>query len=96
MTSRFRLTLKADADLRDVWLHVAQDSVDAADRLIDRFTEKFEFLADHPGVGTRMERYRPGLRAFSVGHYVVFFHLQDDALVIYRVLHGARNFDELL
>ncbi len=43
-----------------------------------------------------MDRYRPGLRAFSVGHYVVFFHLQDDALVIYRVLHGARNFDELL
>lgn len=95
MNCPFRLTSQADTDVTEIWMHLAQDSVDAADRLVDRFTKAFEFLADHPRVGTRMDQYHPGLRAFSVGSYVVFFQLQDDALLIYRVLHGARNFDEL-
>jgi plasmid stabilization system protein ParE len=96
MTQRYRLTSQADVDVVEAWMYIAQDSVEAADRMVDRFTRTFEFLATHPGVGTAMDQYRPGLRAFSVGSYVVFFLLQDEELLIYRVLHGARNFDDLL
>jgi len=35
--ARIVRTTLARADLRDIWLYIAQDNIDAADRLLDRF-----------------------------------------------------------
>ena len=96
MTPRHRLTSRAEADLRDIWLYIAADSVDAADRMVDRFTETFETLVKHPEVGTPMEQFRSGLRCFSVGGYVVFYTGTDEGIEVFRVLHGSRHFEDLL
>ena len=96
MNPRFRLTRQAEEDVLEIWMHIAADSVEAADQLADRLTKSFELLASQPKLGTTMKDYRPGLRGFSVGSYVIFFTPASDGVEIYRVLHGARNFDDLL
>ena len=91
MTHRYRLTEQAESDVIDIWAYVAADSIDAADRLTDRFTETYQRLTATPGMGSKQEQYRPDLRAFPIGNYII-----DDGIEVYRVLHGARDLKELL
>ena len=96
MSRRVRLTQQAEEDVLEIWDYIARDNIPAADRLVDRFTEMYERLARSPGMGVRQEQYRPGLRCFPVGKYIVFYTVTDDFVEIYRVLHGARRLEDLL
>jgi len=39
---------QAEADLDDIWWHIAQESPDAADRLLDSIDERCATLAQFP------------------------------------------------
>jgi toxin ParE1/3/4 len=49
--ARIVRTTLARADLRDIWLYVAQDSIDAADRFLDRIDRTIRMLAENPEIG---------------------------------------------
>jgi toxin ParE1/3/4 len=52
----YRLSSRAEQDLDEVWLNVAEDaSPSTADRLIDDIVDRFDLLAEQP----RMGRLRP-------------------------------------
>jgi toxin ParE1/3/4 len=87
-------SLEAEFDLDDIWHHTATQSgsVETADRLIDSLTERFCLLGLHPFLGrTRDYDLRPGLRSFPVGEYVIFYRLQDEDVLMLRVLRGSRD-----
>ncbi len=52
--------------LDEIWLFIAQDSLDAADRFVDFLTDKFPLLASSPRMGRRRDDLSPGLRGFPV------------------------------
>lgn len=88
------LSPQADSDLNEIWYFIAIESgsVEIADRLIDSITDRFLLLAGHPNVGrARDEDLRPGLRTFPVGKYVIIYRIQDEDVLILRVLHASRN-----
>lgn len=89
-------TLPARDDLLQIWFHIAQDSVAAADRLIDLLEEHLQLISQNPFMGQSVEQYRVGLRQFTVGNYVLFYIPIDDGIQLIRVLHGARKFEDLL
>ena len=39
----------------------------------------------------RRDELAPGLRAFPIGQYVVFYRLAGDAVEVAHVVHGARD-----
>lgn len=88
-------SLPARDDLQQIWWYVAQDNISAADRLIDRFERNLLTLARNPQMGASAAQYRPGLRQFTVGNYVLFYEQLSDGIRLVRVLHGARKLDEL-
>jgi toxin ParE1/3/4 len=91
---RHRRSPLADSDLDEIWYYVAcqSGSLDIADRLIGSITDRFFLLAGHPHLGrARDEDLRPGLRTFPVGEYVIFYRIEDEGVVILRVLRGSRN-----
>ncbi len=93
-----RRTTQADSDLDDIWNYVASKSgsLDIADRFIDSLTDRFFLLASHPNIGrARDEDLRPGLRSFPVGGYVIIYRVQDEDVLILRVLRGSRNIEAL-
>ena len=52
----YRLSSRAERDLDEVWLYVAEDaSPTTADRLIDDIVDRFDLLTEQP----RMGRLRP-------------------------------------
>jgi toxin ParE1/3/4 len=86
---------EAAADLSDIWEFVGQSNEGAADRLLDEIDRKLRLLSDSPYMGRERTDIRPGLRSFPVGSYVIFYNTIDDGIEIVRVLHGARDIENL-
>ena len=86
---------KAEADLLEIWLYVAQDSPRAADRLLDRIETQCRLLADNPRLGRARPEIAPDARAWKVGRYLVLYREQGDGIEVVRVVHGARRIERI-
>jgi len=83
----------AAADILDIWDDIAEDSLDQADRWIDKLDEKFGILATQPLMGRAREELAADLRSFPFGRYVIFYMPVQDGIDVVRVLHSARDVD---
>ena len=86
---------QAAADILEIWDFIAEDSFAAADRWVDRLDETLELWATQPMMGRGREELAPGVRSFAFGKYVVFFSPLSDGIDVVRVLHGARDIDQV-
>lgn len=84
-------TPRADRDIMEIGLRIAQDSPRAAEKTLTALDRKCKMLARLPRLGRRREELAPGLRSFAVGSYVVFYRAMRGGVEIIRVLHGARD-----
>lgn len=94
--TRVVLTDSANQDRLDIWLHVAADNLDAADRLLDEIDETLRLLAGAPGLGRARDDIAPGLRYFPVGNYLILYEVLPDGIMVVRLVHGARHLAWLL
>jgi len=95
---RIRIALFARDDLDEIHDYIAQDKPAAAEQWLDHAWQKFALLASSSSImGESRVDLRPGLRAVSLGNYVIYFrYLQDQrVLEIARVLHGARDISQI-
>ena len=93
--ARYTKRPKAEADLLEIWLYIAQDSPRAADRLLDRIETQCRLLADNPRLGRARPDVAPDARAWIVGRYLVLYRERDDGIEIVRVVHGARRVEQI-
>jgi len=75
----------------EVWLYVARDNPDAADRLTQDFDRHLDLLATAPMMGKSEEEFSAGLRSFPVGSYLIFYRPIEDGIELARLLHGSRD-----
>lgn len=92
----FIRTPQANEDLLQIWAYIAQDNAEAADRMLLKIDRECRFLAANPRTGEVLEQFRPGLRRFVVGNYLLFYQLIEGGIEVFRVLHGARDIEKLL
>jgi toxin ParE1/3/4 len=85
------LTADAEESRIEIWRYVAQDSPDAADRLLERIDEKCRLYATQPRMGSPRPDLGQDVRCFPVGKYVVIYRLIADGIVVLLVVHGARD-----
>ena len=83
----------AEADILEIWDYIADDSLAAADRWVDRLDEQFRLLAAQPMMGRARDELAPRVRSFPFGRFVAFYVPLDDGIDVVRVLHGARDID---
>lgn len=83
----------AEVDILEIWGYIAEDSVAAADRWVDKLDEKFALWATQPMMGRARDELSPGIRSLAFGRYVVFFQPVPDGIDVVRVLHGSRDID---
>lgn len=78
---------------------LAADSPGAASRLAAAFEEALSRLAVHPALG-RLPRdewlIALGYRILIVEEHLVFYVVTPGAVLVHRVVHGARDFRRLL
>jgi antitoxin ParD1/3/4 len=98
--SFYALTPLARADIFAIWSYIANDSVDAADRVEQAIYDACAFVADAPLRG----HWRPDLtprplRFWTVSrypNYAVVYRPETVPLQVVAVLHGKRNIRRLL
>lgn len=70
--SGFVLTADSELDLNSIWDYIAADSLDAADRWIEKLYAAFEALGRNPGLGHKREDLtRQPVLFFPVGSYLI-------------------------
>ena len=84
----FRLSRLAEADLTDIGIYSLQIwGEDQAVRYIDNLEYCCNLLADNPQLGRACNHIRPGLRRMECGRHVVFYRIEEDGIVVSRILH---------
>jgi plasmid stabilization system protein ParE len=61
-----------------------------ADRLIDAIIDRFELLAEQPGMGRLRPEFGADIRSLTVENHVIYYR-HDGEILIARVLHGRRD-----
>ncbi len=84
---------QAAEDILDIWDFIAEDSVDAADRWLDRMDSLLQLTATQPLMGRARPELDAGLRSLPLGRYVVFYAPTADGIDVVRVLHSARDIE---
>ncbi len=95
MTRLVNITEPARDDLEAIWEYVAQDNVEAANRIVEEIVGKFATLRDHPYIGREQDHLLINLRRFAVRNYLIFYQPFDDKVDIIRILHGSRDIDRV-
>lgn len=83
----------ARTDLLELWVFVAEDSLEAADRLVDDVLAAARRLAEWPEIGRECPDLLPGIRSFPTGNLVIFYRRREDRVEVVRVVHGRRDLD---
>ena len=90
------LTRPAARDIDSICSHVSRDSRQAAENVALHFADAFELLAANPGIGHRRDELRDReLRVWVVHSYLIIYDPSQSPIVILRVVHGARELQNL-
>jgi toxin ParE1/3/4 len=87
---------EAEQDLIDIYLHISRDNPPAAEKLVRAINAKCERLARSPMIGRARPELRPDLRSFPYGSYLILYRVISDRVEIVRIVHAARNLDDLV
>ena len=89
----------AYADLDEIFDYIVADSLQAANKTLDNIMSSLHRLEDFPQSGAPLTE--GSLRRFNfkmviINPYIAFYRFIDDKVIIYRILHCARNYSHLL
>jgi toxin ParE1/3/4 len=90
-----RLAPEAETDLDDIWYYIAKENggIQIADRLIESIADRFFLIATNPHIGRSRDEWRLGLRSFPVGKHVIIYRVEDNSVLILRVIRGSRDIE---
>jgi|TARA_R110001592_G_scaffold362628_1_gene677405 toxin ParE1/3/4 len=86
---------KAEADLIDIWLYIAEDQPVNADRFLDKLNKTAMTIAENPGLGVDRPEISDGIKSFPVDRYILYYRVKATELEIVRVLSSARDIHQL-
>ena len=89
----------AEEDLSELITFIAADNPAAAMALADKMEKSLGDLATHPRMGRVPDDpnlMQMGYRYLVVENYLVFCVVETKTVIIHRILHGARNYRDLL
>ena len=89
---RYRVSADAERDLEEIFLYWAsRTSLETADRVIDRITERFWLIGEHPNAGKAATDLAAGVRCFPAGKYLIYYRKTRRGKDILHIFHGARD-----
>lgn len=94
---RVRFTAEAERSLEQIGDYIAQDNPERALSFVRELRDKCLSLANMPyGFALALGYEEAGIRRRPHGDYLIFYWVDNDIVVIISVLHGTRNYTNLL
>ena len=94
MTKPF-YTSAAQQDLADILTYIAKDKPGAALRWVGKIEAKCLTIAENPSFGDLQRHLGDGVRANSVGRFVIFHREANNRVEILRVIPGDKDIRHL-
>jgi toxin ParE1/3/4 len=89
---RYRVSENAERDLDEIFSYWAERaSLEIADRIIDKITDRFWVLREHPDAGKASEGIAAGVKCFPAGKYLIYYRATRRGTDILHVFHRARD-----
>jgi plasmid stabilization system protein ParE len=97
MEGLYELSREAQEDLFEIWLRIADDSVDLADRIEREFHDVFAILGRMPRLGhSRKDITGRPVLFFGLYSFVVVYRPDLTPIRIVAVVRGRRNVKRIL
>ena len=97
MTSSYRLTPRAKADLDEIWDYTSERwDAAQAERYILQIKAAIESIASDPSRGRPCDDIRPGYLRYPIGSHILFYRLTGQGVDVVRILHQRMDFDRHL
>jgi toxin ParE1/3/4 len=96
MMRRLVLSLVAERDFDAILAYIAKDKPGTAVRFVEKLRAKCLPLAENPFVGEDCSLLRPRMRRITHAGYLIFYRVDETSVEIVRVVHGARDWQDLL
>ncbi|WP_347179460.1 type II toxin-antitoxin system RelE/ParE family toxin [Roseofilum halophilum] len=91
-----RFTIPASRDLEAILDYISENqSMDVAEKLMERVNQTCQRLAQFPGLGKRRDELWPDLRSFPVNNYLIFYRQIAEGVEILRIISGYRDLKAL-
>lgn len=88
---------EARLDLLEIWEHIAQDNLDAADRVAQEIEQAVAMLGRNPKLGHhRRDLTSKPVRFWPIYSYLIIYDPDTKPLEIVRILSGYRDVAALL
>lgn len=86
---------QADHDMEEIGDYVALDNPRRAVSFLQELRERVYQIADHPSAAPVRPTLGPGVRGLVHGNYTIFYRVLDTQIRVERVLHTARDVQDL-
>lgn len=91
--ANYQLTNKADDDLVQIYGYGIENfGLIHAQTYLASLADRFEYLANQPEFGRTADELFPGLRRSAIEKHVIFYVMEDDGILIVRVLREEMDF----
>jgi toxin ParE1/3/4 len=92
-------TTTASEDLLEDYIYIARANPAAADRFVFDIDEKVRSFSHGGLTGIKRDELGTGLRSFAYRERIIVFLINDQELIVVRILHGhqdisAKNFEQ--
>jgi plasmid stabilization system protein ParE len=95
--SGYVLGRDAELDIDEIWEYIASDSIDAADRWLNKLFDAFEIIAQNPRIGHRRKDLTSlPVLFWTVENYLIIYRCNDGEVQIIAVTQGSRDVPEFL
>ena len=89
----------AREDIGEIFYYISEESSKSALEMTDKIINQIDTLAELPFIGKIVqdnELAKQEYRMMIIDSYIAFYKVIDDEVVVYRVLHGMRDYLDLL
>ena len=95
MKFRVKITARAERDLRDIWLIIAEHSLENADGFLHRLDMRIDSLVEFPDRGADRSDIFEGIRMLVEGSYLILYRRKATKVEVLRVVYGGMDLSKL-
>lgn len=93
--NRYIIAPSASQDLNKIADYFLAVNLEAGEKLLIKFSQKCQQLAQFPNWGRSYSHIRSSLRGLPLDGYIIFYRVTDDTVEILRIVSGRQDLEAL-
>jgi toxin ParE1/3/4 len=93
----YKLSFKAKKDLVTIYLYGKQAfGIEQAEKYNTGLIKSFDFIAENPHAVRERTEFTPPVRIHNFGSHIIIYNIENDYVLILRILSGRQYWQHLI